>query len=103
MVDPQQRLLLEMTHESLMSYRLAAAGSDATASAGMDGAGVFVGISNPDYADLKKLHTPIGVYSATGGLCGLRVGNPGGLLGLRGVQVGCWGTDRAGWGGLCML
>lgn len=66
MVDPQQRLLLEMTHESIMSYKLVACSGDADASASMEGAGVFVGISNPDYADLKKVHTPIGVYSATG-------------------------------------
>ena len=50
--------------------------------------GVFVGVSTPDYADLKKLHTPIGVYSATGA-CG--VGGGGGVLGVdahthRGIQ-----------------
>ena len=31
--------------------------------------GVLVGISSPDYSDIKRVHTPIGVYSATG-VCG---------------------------------
>jgi acyl transferase domain-containing protein len=58
MVDPQQRLLLEATASMLPS----AAGTGALAAA----VGVFVGISNPDYANIKMAATPIGVYSATG-------------------------------------
>jgi len=58
MVDPQQRLLLEATASLLP----AAAGTFALAAA----VGVFVGISNPDYANIKMAATPIGVYSATG-------------------------------------
>lgn len=58
MVDPQQRLLLEATASMLPS----AAGTGALAAA----VGVFVGISNPDYANIKVAATPIGVYSATG-------------------------------------
>lgn len=58
MVDPQQRLLLEATASLLP----AAAGASLLASA----VGVFVGISNPDYANIKMAATPIGVYSATG-------------------------------------
>jgi acyl transferase domain-containing protein len=65
MVDPQQRLLLEAGLE--LTQGAEAAG--AAAAAGGD-VGCYVGISTPDYADLKKLATPIGVYSATGGLLG---------------------------------
>lgn len=60
MVDPQQRLLLEATASLLPS----AGGASALAAA--SAVGVFVGISNPDYANIKTAATPIGVYSATG-------------------------------------
>ena len=63
MVDPQQRLLLEATGQ------LMAGAPRAMMSMGpswFNHAGVFVGISNPDYADIKKAVMPIGVYSATG-------------------------------------
>lgn len=59
MVDPQQRLLLEAT-ASLLPAAAAALPSLAAA------IGVFVGISNPDYSNIKTAATPIGVYSATG-------------------------------------
>jgi hypothetical protein len=59
MVDPQQRLLLEAT-ASLLPAAAAALPSLAAA------VGVFVGISNPDYSNIKTAATPIGVYSATG-------------------------------------
>lgn len=62
MVDPQQRLLLEAA-----SSMLAAAAAPLQQLQQQRSVGVFVGISNPDYADLKKSATPIGVYSATGG------------------------------------
>lgn len=58
MVDPQQRLLLEATAALLPS-----AGG---ASALLGAVGAFVGISNPDYANIKMSATPIGAYSATG-------------------------------------
>jgi acyl carrier protein len=62
MVDPQQRLLLEATAAML-------AGAGSVDSAALLGAtGVFIGISNPDYGNIKMAATPIGVYSATGGL-----------------------------------
>jgi acyl transferase domain-containing protein len=65
MIDPQQRILLEATAAMLSSgTAAAAAGPD-----GLSDAGVFVGISNPDYADIKKAATSIGVYSATGMSC----------------------------------
>lgn len=69
MVDPQQRLLLEATASMLPT----AAGAGALAAA----VGVFVGISNPDYANIKTAATPIGVYSATGmKTCSARVRCP---------------------------
>jgi acyl transferase domain-containing protein len=61
MVDPQQRLLLEAA-----SGMLAAASAPLQQLQQQRAVGVFIGISNPDYADLKKSATPIGVYSATG-------------------------------------
>lgn len=63
MVDPQQRLLLEATAQMVGAApgEITGAGPSWTSRAG-----VFVGISNPDYADIKKAVMPIGVYSATG-------------------------------------
>jgi acyl transferase domain-containing protein len=63
MVDPQQRMLLQAAAELMFASQGGTArGLDSSTSS----AGVFVGISNPDYGELKKAHTPIGVYSATG-------------------------------------
>lgn len=67
MIDPQQRLLLEATASMLSASKAAASHHQEQLDMG-----VFVGISTPDYSDLKKLATPIGVYSATGGLNGSR-------------------------------
>jgi acyl transferase domain-containing protein len=63
MVVPQQRLLLEATGQLMggVSGNVMGLGD-----AWFNQAGVFVGISNPDYADIKKAVMPIGVYSATG-------------------------------------
>lgn len=62
MVDPQQRALLEAA-----SSMLAAAAPPAQQRMiQQKDMGVFVGISNPDYSDIKKNATPISVYSATG-------------------------------------
>lgn len=66
MMDPQQRLLLELGWEALQAAAGSAAGGSGSSGAGSSSTGVFVGISTPDYADLKKAHSPIGVYSATG-------------------------------------
>lgn len=78
MVDPQQRLLLEAGALLLAAAPAAAKGALLAAAAADGGGGddaawraatgVFVGVSAPDYADLKKALTPIGVYSATGAL-----------------------------------
>lgn len=62
MVDPQQRLLLEATASMLA----AAVDSPVKQQQQQANTGVFVGISTPDYSDIKKVATPIGVYSATG-------------------------------------
>jgi acyl transferase domain-containing protein len=59
--DPQQRLVMELGSSSLSSS------SQPRSIAPMSqDVGVFVGVSTTDYADLKKAHTTIGVYSATG-------------------------------------
>ncbi|KAI8473970.1 MAG: hypothetical protein J3K34DRAFT_383389, partial [Monoraphidium minutum] len=94
MVDPQQRLLLEAG-----AQLLAGAPSAAKAAAGGAGGGwlahvgVFVGISTPDYSDIKKAATPIGVYSATGALGGgVAAGRLSYTFGLRGP---CAAVDTA--------
>ncbi len=60
------------------SQAMSAAGSAAhpPGAAGASSWGVLVGISSPDYSEIKTKHTPIGVYSATGGArgWGARVG-----------------------------
>lgn len=69
MMDPQQRLLMQLSWQALAAPTAAAAPAGAAAGGAAPGGsrvGVFVGISTPDYADLKKAHAPIGVYSATG-------------------------------------
>ncbi len=69
MMDPQQRLLMQLSWQALAAPTAAAAPTGAAAGGAAPGGGrvgVFVGISTPDYADLKKAHAPIGVYSATG-------------------------------------
>jgi acyl transferase domain-containing protein len=80
MVDPQQRLLLEAGLQ--LQEAAAAAGTYGPAAGAV---GTYVGISTPDYADLKKQATPIGVYSATGGRLGCRLAScrAAGLLGCR--------------------
>lgn len=70
MVDPQQRLLLEATAQLVAAApRGALAAAAAAEGSWTVNTGVFVGFSTPDYADLKKVATPIGVYSATGESC----------------------------------
>lgn len=60
MMDPQQRVLLECVYELTTHNK---SNRDVPEHGK---AGVFTGISTPDYSDLKKKHTSIGVYSATG-------------------------------------
>lgn len=62
MIDPQQRLLLEAGAHLLA----ASPAHNAPTRQLLSATGVFVGTSTPDYADVKKTFTPIGVYSATG-------------------------------------
>lgn len=86
MADPQQRLLLELSHEALA----AAAGGRTDGSGGGGGSGevgAFVGISTPDYSDIKKAHTPIGVYSATGSAVSVAAGRLSFTFGLKGPSV----------------
>lgn len=83
MVDPQQRLLLEATASLLPS----AAGTSALDAA----VGVFVGISNPDYANIKTAATPISVYSATGEYK---------LSCLLSISLLCWWPAATALGGL---
>lgn len=69
MVDPQQRLLLEAT-----ANMLTAAAEGPVKQQLQPDTGVFVGISTPDYSDMKKMASPIGVYSATGAILGIKCG-----------------------------
>lgn len=70
MVDPQQRLLLEAGAELIGG-----------GGGGLSEAGVFVGISTPDYADLKKVRWGGG---------GAQLSVPGGrLLGLHAGATHC--------------
>ncbi|CAD7696941.1 unnamed protein product, partial [Ostreobium quekettii] len=81
MIDPQQRLLLECVSEAVRSSRSADALQDVA------GVGVFLGISTPDYSDLKKKHAPIGVYSATGSALSVAAGRVSYVLGMKGPAV----------------
>jgi hypothetical protein len=66
MMDPQQRLVMELAWEALASSSSSSSSQPRSTAPMSQDVGVFVGVSTPDYADLKKAHTPIGVYSATG-------------------------------------
>jgi len=70
-LDPQQRLLLESTFEVYSQHQGRAA---APLAPGKSPVGVFVGISTPDYADLGKAHSSIGVYTATGSALSVAAG-----------------------------
>lgn len=88
MVDPQQRMLLEAAFD-MMSAAGPGTAQQPQQHPGLKPAetGVFVGISTPDYADLKKLHTPIGVYSATGSALSVAAGRLSFMFGLKGPSV----------------
>ena len=83
-LDPQQRLLLEATHEVYSQHQGRAAAPQAT---GKSPVGVFVGISTPDYADLGKAHSSIGVYTATGSALSVAAGRLSYFFGFAGPAV----------------
>lgn len=84
MMDPQQRLLLEVGFELLSGGGGAGRGRDDAAGRRT---GCYVGISTPDYSDLKKAHAPIGVYSATGSALSVASGRLSFIFGLKGPSV----------------
>ena len=83
-LDPQQRLLLESTYEVYSQHQGRAA---APLAPGKSPVGVFVGISTPDYADLGKAHTSIGVYTATGSALSVAAGRLSYFFGFAGPAV----------------
>ena len=83
-LDPQQRLLLESTHEV---YRQHQGRTGEPAASGKSPVGVFVGISTPDYADLGKAHSGIGVYTATGSALSVAAGRLSYFFGFGGPSV----------------
>ncbi|KAL4451846.1 hypothetical protein ABPG75_007508, partial [Micractinium tetrahymenae] len=92
LMDPQQRLLLEAAGEALLAAGAVggAAGGKSSALAGLvSGAGVFVGITSTEYAQLAQRHvrgfTP---YSATGNLtASVAPGRLSYTFGLRGPSL----------------
>ena len=83
-LDPQQRLLLESTFEVYSQHQGRAA---APLAPGKSPVGVFVGISTPDYADLGKAHSSIGVYTATGSALSVAAGRLSYFFGFAGPAV----------------
>lgn len=49
--------------------------------------GVFVGVSTPDYADLGRAHSAIGVYTATGSAVSVAAGRLSYFFGFSGPSV----------------
>ena len=83
-LDPQQRLLLESTYEVYSQHRGRA---EAPSALTKQPVGVFVGISTPDYADLGKAHSGIGVYTATGSALSVAAGRLSYFFGFGGPSV----------------
>lgn len=83
-LDPQQRLLLESTFEVYSRHQGRAAAAPAP---GKSPVGVFVGISTPDYADLGKAHSSIGVYTVTGSALSVAAGRLSYFFGFAGPAV----------------
>ncbi len=79
-MDPQQRLLLEVTWEALED-----AGQPPAALAGTP-AGVFVGLSNSDYARLGG-EAGLDIYSGTGGALSIAANRLSYTLDLRGPSL----------------
>ena len=81
-MDPQQRLLLEVAWEALED-----AGMPADALAG-SATGVFVGISNSDYARMLIAHGEAGdIYLGTGSALSIAASRLSYLLDLRGPSL----------------
>lgn len=83
-LDPQQRLLLESTYEVYSQHQSRA---EAPTALMKKPVGVFVGISTPDYADLGKAHSGIGVYTATGSALSVAAGRLSYFFGFGGPSV----------------
>ena len=83
-LDPQQRLLLESTFEAYSQHQGRA---EAPSALTKKPVGVFVGISTPDYADLGKAHSGIGVYTATGSALSVAAGRLSYFFGFGGPSV----------------
>ena len=83
-LDPQQRLLLESTCEVYSQHQGRAEAPPALTKKPV---GVFVGISTPDYADLGKAHSGIGVYTATGSALSVAAGRLSYFFGFGGPSV----------------
>ena len=84
-LDPQQRLLLESTLEAYRQHQGRAEEPQAFAS--KSPIGVFVGISTPDYSDLGKAHSGIGVYTATGSALSVAAGRLSYFFGFGGPAI----------------
>ncbi len=81
-MDPQQRLLLEVTWEALERANIPAA------SLRHSQTGVFVGISNSDYAQLQvRENNPINPYMGTGNAHSIAANRLSYFLDLRGVSL----------------
>ena len=83
-LDPQQRLLLESTYEVYSQHQGRA---EAPLALTKKPVGVFVGISTPDYADLGRAHSGIGVYTATGSALSVAAGRLSYFFGFGGPSV----------------
>ena len=83
-IDPQHRILLEVAFESLENAGIAPCGLEGSRT------GVFVGIGQDDYAQLRmrSINTPdIDTYDGTGNLFCFGPGRIAHILGLRGPNV----------------
>ncbi len=80
-LDPQQRLMLELAWEGLED---AAIPAERLAGAR---AGVFVGVSNSDYARLMVSREPAGIYLGTGGALSIIANRISYALDLRGPSL----------------
>lgn len=89
LMDPQQRLLMETAGEALLAAAAGGAAAPAALAEAAGGAGVFVGITSTEYAQLAQRHmhgfTP---YSATGYLTSsVAAGRLSYTFGLKGPSL----------------